>query len=114
MPNRFIAGVAIQRILIDESVSDSQIGNIDDADPELKQNDQVRINTVWGNRKETKNCPKDEKEDKIDPREVLAPEAKVVRTVETRAKIKLIEEWLKLLAAAQQIHSQLESINNSA
>ena len=39
-------GVALQSILIDESVSDSQIDMIDDADPKLKQNDQVKINPI--------------------------------------------------------------------
>ena len=62
------SGVALQSILVDESVSDNQIDMIDDADPALKQNDQIKINTARGRKKGTKNCPKDERRIKIDPR----------------------------------------------
>ena len=45
--------VTLKSILIDEYVSDSQIDNIDDADPESKLNDQVK--KKQGSRKKNKN-----------------------------------------------------------
>ena len=83
---------------MDEYVSDTQIDIIDDAHPEVKQNDQVRINTAQGTKKGTKNCLTDEMVNKIDPR-VSCPKCqnldlkfRVLRKVETRTKIQLIEE----------------------
>ena len=97
----------------------------DDADPELKQNDQAKLNTARGRKKGTKNCPKEEKEDKIDPR-VFYPSGQKPRSKSQSGKNSRNSskdptnrrmsqtQTAQLLAAAQQIHSQLESINNSS